>query len=224
VLVSADAEWKVVKARFAGLTPQRTPFGESLVPGGALGSAVLFHGGWGKISAAAGTQYAIDRWHPGLLINIGTCGGFQGAIAKDAILLVDHTIVYDIIEQMGDPQEAIRDYSTTLDLSWVGADLPPGVRRSALLSADRDIVVSEIPELQKTYGAVAADWESGAIAYVAHANSVPALILRGVTDLVGPTGGEAYGNEAVFEEGTRRVMTTLLNQLPGWIKRWEARR
>ena len=34
---------------------------------------ILFlHGGWGKIAATASAQYAIDRWNPCLLINLGT--------------------------------------------------------------------------------------------------------------------------------------------------------
>ena len=43
---------------------------------------VFFQGGWGKISAAASTQHVIDRWHPALIINLGTCGGFKGHIEK----------------------------------------------------------------------------------------------------------------------------------------------
>ena len=48
------------------------------------------------------------------------------------------------------------------------------------------------------------------------------LILRGVTDLVDQTGGEAYGNPEVFEAGSRAVMATLVDQLPLWLVRWQA--
>ncbi len=69
-----------------------------------------------------------------------------------------------------------------------------------------------------TYAA-AADWESGAIAYVAHKNNKRILILRGVTDLVGPKGGEAYGKIEVFERATQTIMKRLLNGLPAWLSR-----
>jgi adenosylhomocysteine nucleosidase len=225
VLVSANAEWKIVTARFADGRREVTPFGEAIVSG-VLGPhpVILFHGGWGKISAAASTQYAIERWKPELLINIGTCGGFKGYAVRGDILLVDKTVVYDIVEQMGDGAEAIRDYTTTIDVSWIQGELPSGVRMSLLVSGDKDIVASEIAGLRRTYGAIAADWESGAIAYVAHANGTAVLILRGVSDLVGEGGGEAYGNEAAFEAGTRLVMNTLMDQLPQWLARWEARK
>jgi adenosylhomocysteine nucleosidase len=178
----------------------------------------FFHGGWGKVSAAATTQYAIDRWQPDLLVNLGTCGGFAGRIERGAIILAEKTLLYDIIEQMEDPAEAIAHYATELDLSWLPDNEPLPVQRGLLISADRDIVAAEIPALVEKYGAVAADWESGAIAWVAKKNGVRCLILRGVTDLVSPHGGEAYSDISVFHENTKKVMKQLLQALPGWIK------
>jgi adenosylhomocysteine nucleosidase len=86
-----------------------------------------------------------------------------------------------------------------------------------LVSADRDIVVEDIPMLIEKYGAVAADWESGAIAWVAKKNSTRLLILRAVSDLVRGEGGEAYGNLDLFHERTRVVMKDLFDQLPEWL-------
>src|SRR3989442_1017337 len=178
-------------------------------------NASAFLLGWGKIAAAASTQYVIDRWSPALLINLGTCGGFEGEIARGTILLVERTIVYDIIEMMSDSEAAIASYTTTLDLSWLGESTPHEVQRALLVSADRDVQVQDIPHLKARYGAIAGDWESGAIAYVAARNQVRCLILRGVSDLVGEA-GEAYGNVAVFREGAERVFQVLLRHLPPW--------
>ena len=92
------------------------------------------------------------------------------------------------------------------------------VRRTLLVSADRDLLVAEIPRLKREYGAVAGDWESGAIAWVAARNDTRCLILRGVTDLVGGERGEAYdGHVEVFVEGAGQVMTALVDNLPGWL-------
>ncbi len=223
VLISADTEWKIVRELDPGAAVEPTPFGEQFTRtvdvAGRPQPVVFFHGGWGKIAAAASTQYAVDRWRPELLVNLGTCGGFRGAIAKGDVLLVEKTIVYDIVEQMGDGAEAIADYATTLDSAWAGADLPKGVRRGLLLSADRDILPADIPHLRERFAGVAADWESGAIAWVAHRNRTPVLVLRGVSDLVGAEGGEAYGDVAAFEAGARTVMRDLVGQLPFWLSR-----
>jgi len=155
-----------------------------------------------------------------LLINLGTCGGFAGEIEKFTIILAEKTLVYDIIEQMGDQEAHIAYYTTEIDLSWLGEPYPQEVIRTQLISADRDLIVDEIPVLKDQYAAIAGDWESGAIAWVASRNGVRCMILRGVTDLVGGNGGEAYdGNIDVFVEGARKVMGDLLKSLPGWLNR-----
>jgi len=43
------------------------------------------------------------------------------------------------------------------------------------------------------------------------------LILRGVSDLVSETGGEAYDNLPLYEERTKVIMQKLFDQLPGWL-------
>jgi nucleoside phosphorylase/predicted enzyme related to lactoylglutathione lyase len=234
VLVSANSEWKAVKEILTPSEVHSMPMGETF----DFQSLTYFHGGWGKVSAATTTQYVIDHFRPDLLVNLGTCGGFEGHIARGTIILVTKTIIYDIIEQMSDPEEALKHYSTELDLSWM-ADYGPltidhypssmvhgptsidhghsSVVRGLLVSADRDIVPSDIPGLVEKYRAVAADWESGAIAWVAKRNGVRCLILRGVTDLVGESGGEAYGNIEIFHENTRVMMKELIGQLPDWL-------
>ena len=217
VLISANAEWRSVKPLFPEAKIQTTPMGEWFDAFCGDHPVTFFHGGWGKISASATTQYVIDHFQPDLLVNLGTCGGFAGRIQTGTIILVEKTIVYDIIEQMSDAQEAIDSYSTQLELSWLPELLPGAVQRGLLVSADRDIVVDDIPFLVSRFGAVAADWESGAIAWVANKNRVRCLILRGVSDVVGAGGGEAYGNFDLFVQRTDQIMSNLVRQLPDWL-------
>jgi hypothetical protein len=54
---------------------------------------------------------------------------------------------------------------------------------------------------------------------VAKKNNVRCLILRGVTDIVGAGGGEAYGNINLFHERTKILMKGLVEQLPDWLER-----
>jgi adenosylhomocysteine nucleosidase len=222
VLISANAEWKVVKSQHPHEAYRESPWGEyfrtRIGSGQSAHDVIFFHGGWGKVAAAGSTQYCIDRWKPALLINLGTCGGFQGDIERFQVVLVDRTVIYDIMEAMGDSRQAIEDYATSIDLSWLGENFPVPARRSLLVSADRDIVPSQIKDLKSKYQAVAGDWETGAIAYTCARNRQRVLILRGVSDLVSPTaGGEAYGNLQAFEDATRVVMTKLLEDLPKWL-------
>jgi len=216
VLVSADAEWRAVGRLIPGPACLSSPFGEYFLTELETKPYLFFQGGWGKIAAAASTQYVIDRWRPKLLVNLGTCGGFEGRIERGTILLVDQTIVYDITEQMGDAQAAIDHYTTEIDLSWLRQPYPLAVQRSLLVSGDRDLLVEDAPRLVRRYGAVAGDWESGAIAWTAARNRTPLLILRGVTDLVGSSGSEAYGDLALFEQAAEHILRRLIEALPGW--------
>ncbi len=217
VLISADAEWKAVKKLFPDGVVSATPFGECLQTTVGIFNIEFFQGGWGKISAAASAQYVIDHLHPNLLVNLGTCGGFAGKSETGDVILVEKTVVYDISEKMTDAAEAIRNYSVDLDLSLWNDPYPIPVRRGILISADRDIDPADIPFLTKQYDAVAADWESGAIAWVVHRNHLPCLILRAVSDVVSKDGSDTYGNYAMFERRTQDLMKHLVDSLPGWL-------
>ena len=224
VLISANIEWRAIRKLFPHDNCQTSPYGEWFTTTLARKDLqskypiVFFHGGWGKIAAAGSTQYIIDRWKPELLVNLGTCGGFEGEIERGAILLVDRTIVYDIIEQMGDYDDHIAHYTTHIDLSWLEENYPQEVKRTLLVSGDRDLLVEEIPHLKSKFGAVAGDWESGAIAFVAARNKTRLLILRGVTDLVGSQSGEAYGNIQLFEVAAQNILDRLIQALPYWLQ------
>jgi adenosylhomocysteine nucleosidase len=224
VIISANIEWHAIHTLLTDIQPQNSPLGEwfvvNLAIAGRSEPVIFFHGGWGKIAAAASTQYVIDRWSPSLLVNLGTCGGFEGEIRPGTIILAERTLIYDIVEQMGDYDEHIAHYTTEVDLSWLCQDYPQPVQRTLLVSADRDLLAEDIPRLKAEFGAVAGDWESGAIAWVAARNGTRCLILRGVSDLVGSSGGEAYaGNIHVFIEGAKDILRRLVEALPAWLAR-----
>jgi adenosylhomocysteine nucleosidase len=161
-------------------------------------------------------QYVIDHHSPDLIVNLGTCGGFEGAVNQGEIILVDGTFVYDILELM-DAADVSPYYATTLDLSWLPEPYPHPVRRGLLASADGDLLPEKIP-LLKSKGAIAADWESGALAWVAQKNNARLLILRGVSDIVGEKGSEVYGNLVEFRQRAAEIMKQLFDQLPGWLR------
>jgi adenosylhomocysteine nucleosidase len=226
VLISANAEWSAVSNYFSECNLLSSPYGEwfehKYKDIAELVTPLLFlHGGWGKVAAAASTQYVIDCWHPKIIMNLGTCGGFEGEILKGEIILADKTIIYDIYEQMGDPDEHINHYITEIDNSWISKPYPLPVKQLLLASADRDLFSTELYYLKDKYGAIVGDWESGAIAWVSKINHTRCMILRGVTDLVGVNGGEAYSsNLSLFTENAEEIMNILMDSLPKWIKKY----
>ena len=215
VIISASAEWNAVRLLFPQGRLETFPYGECLQV--TLGSwdLQLFHTGWGKIASAGAIQYLIDRYLPDLIINLGTCGGFEGVVGQGEIILVDTTYVYDIVELMGD-LDITAYYGSALDLTWLPEPYPHPVRRGLIASADSDLPPEKISFLKRK-GAIAADWESAALAWVAHKNNARLLILRGVSDLVSENGGEAYDNIEVFNQRAKRIMEKLFEQLPDWL-------
>lgn len=215
VIVSANAEWRallaVLKPRPDAL--RTTPYGQYFVaPAGSIAGVskplLFFHGGWGKVDAAASAQWALSKWAPQMVVNLGTAGGFPGRVREGDIVFATSTIVYDIVERMGSAQEAIDDYTT--DLEPVPESLRSLVIGSPMISADQDIDPQRIPELTSTFGAVAADWESASIARVCKKNNVRVIILRGVSDVVDVTGSRTYGNIQDFESQSRKIMGSLI--------------
>ena len=215
VLISADAEWQGVKPLFPEVPIQRSPYGESADVIQDTWNLKLYHSGWGKISSAATMQYVIDHDSPDLIVNLGTCGGFEGVVNQGEVILVERTFVYDIVELMGD-LDISTYYASSLDLSWLSEPWPHPVRRGAIASADSDLPPEKIP-LLKSNGAIAADWESAALAWVANKNNARLLILRGVSDMVSEQGGEAYDNIEIFNQRAKAVMKQLFDQLPDWL-------
>jgi adenosylhomocysteine nucleosidase len=206
VIVSADAEWAGVRAHFPAVAMESTPYGETFERVAGEQVVRFFHGGWGKIAAAGSAQYAIDRWHPSVIVNLGTCGGFGDGVAEGETILVDEAIVYDIVERMGDPAEAIREYTTKIDLSRWPALLRSAVRVGHIASGDRDLAPEDLARLKGAYGAIAGDWESGAIAWVGARAHVRVLILRVVTDVVGASGDPTYGAPDEWQKRANAAM------------------
>jgi adenosylhomocysteine nucleosidase len=215
VLISAIAEWNAVKPLFPDAKIRRFPFGECFDILLQDEHISFFHSGWGKIASSGSMQYVIDKYSPDLIVNLGTCGGFEGDVGQGEIILVDRTYVYDIVELMGD-LDIVSYYGSSLDLSWLAEPYPYPVRRGMIASADSDLPPAKIPFLREQ-GAMAADWESAALAWVARQNKARLLILRGVSDLVSEEGGEAYDNIEIFNDRARSVMQQLVEQLPDWL-------
>ena len=215
VLISAIAEWNAVKPLFPDAKIQKFPFGECfdiLIQDEHIS---FFHSGWGKIASAGSMQYVIDHYSPDLIVNLGTCGGFESSVNQGDIILVDETYVYDIVELMGD-LDIVSYYAASLDLSWLAEPYPFPARRGRIASADSDLPPAKIPFL-KSQGAIAADWESAARAWVAQRNNARLLILRGVSDMVSEAGGEAYNNIEIFNARAKGIMEQLIEQLPEWL-------
>jgi len=121
----------------------------------------------------------------------------------------------------GDPDEHFEFFTTEIDNSWIKEPYPLPVETGTIVSGDRDLQPEDIPMLYEKFGARCGDWESGGIAFVCARNNTKLLILRGVSDLVGPEGGEAYdGTRVIWIEAAERIMRRITATLPEWLARY----
>ena len=216
VIISANAEWAAVKLVYPNVILEQYAYGECFQTVLDEIPITYFQTGWGKTASAGALQHILDVYSPDLVINLGTCGGFDGVVREGDVILVEQTFMYDIVELM--ETISVSDYyASLLDLNWLVGPEPYPVRRGVIASADSDLLPNKIPFL-KSQGAIAADWESAALAWVAQKNNARLLILRVVSDIVNESGSEAYDNIEVFNERTKVIMQQLTDQLPEWIK------
>ena len=215
VIISANAEWNGVLPLFPSAKIERYPYGECFEATLNGLPIPFFHTGWGKTASAGALQYIIDKHSPELVINLGTCGGFAGVVNQGDLILVEQTFMYDIVELMSDLD--ISDYyASFLDLSWLVGPYPYPALRGLVASADSDLPPHKIAFL-KSHGAIAADWESSALGWVARKNNTRLLILRVVSDIVNEEGGEVYGDIELFNVRAAQIMKRLIDQLPDWL-------
>lgn len=219
IIISSDGEWKTVPKIYPGVTFSHSIYGEWFPYTLNDEPVVFFHGGWGKVPSAASTQYAIDRWNPKLIINIGTCGGFKGEVDRSDTILVEKAVIYDIFSLMSDPETTINRTTTAINLNWLGDRFPIDVIRATIVSGDRDIHPEDVEILKEKYGAKVGDWESGSIAYVCSKNKVKLLILRGVSDIVSSQSGEVYdGKKVLWYKAAEQIIRELVQSLPHWLE------
>jgi adenosylhomocysteine nucleosidase len=216
IVISANTEWAAIRSLFPGVSMRTYPYGECFETELSEFPVTFWHGGWGKTASAGALQYLLDHVHPDLVLNLGTCGGFAGVTKQGDLLLVERTFIYDIVELM-ETGDVTDYYASTLDLSWLANPLPFPALRGLIASADADLLPEKMPWL-RSKGALAADWESASLAWVAQKNRARLLILRAVSDVVSETGGEVYGDMDAYKDRTLIIMRQLVEQVPGWLR------
>jgi adenosylhomocysteine nucleosidase len=133
--------------------------------------------GIGKVSAAAATQWLIDRTRPQVVINWGCAGGIDPQVQLGEIIASKWAVEYDYHSRSPRRISADKGLLNT-------ACLIEGIREGILVTADQNgDSIEKRRCLWQTYRAAACDWESAAVLKVAAANHIPALALRVISDV-----------------------------------------
>jgi adenosylhomocysteine nucleosidase len=165
---------------------------------------VLLRCGIGKVNAAVGCALLINRFGPDLVINTGSAGGidpslkFGDTVISSALLYFDVDVtafgyapgqvpkmpaVFEV------PEDLIRRGEAAVDALRKEGILPEGFNHVRGVIGSGDIFMHEpdrIAEIHRVFPAMAAvEMEGAAIAQACYLFSVPALIIRSLSDIAG---------------------------------------
>lgn len=139
--------------------------------------------GVGKVNAAAGTQYAIDRFAPERIVNLGVAGGLDGRMKVGGVYGVSKCFQcdFDLSEINGTARGVPNEYDTAyFELESPGDGLPTAIVSTgdsfSNIDADRAFVHGEM-------GATLRDMELAAVAHVCRRAGVRCCALKAVSDL-----------------------------------------
>ena len=148
VIVSAIAEWNGVKPLFPEAEIETFPYGECFTASlRGRDDHVLPHR-LGE-DCLRRCDAIPDRSTPprSASSTSGRAAASKESLNKGEVILVDRTLVYDIVELMGD-LDITSYYASSLDLRWLADPLPHPARRALIASADSDLPPQKIPSAQ----------------------------------------------------------------------------
>lgn len=139
--------------------------------------------GVGKVNAAAGTQYAIDRFAPERIVNLGVAGGLDAAMKVGEVYGISKCFQcdFDLSEINGTARGVPNEYDTAyFELESSDCGLPSAIVSTgdsfSNVDADRAFVYDEM-------GAALRDMELAAIAHVCRRAGVKCVAIKAVSDL-----------------------------------------
>ena len=161
--------------------------------------AVITISGIGKVSAALTTQLLIDKFSPDFIFNFGTCGGTNDSVQILNFYLVDKCCQYDFdLTPIDDvPLGYIQEYDRVyFDTFTNGFDF---LQKRSIASADKFTCKQNDIDTINNLGCSMCDFEAGAIVQVCTSNSVPAIIVKAISDV--------FGSGSQPEQFTKNLMT-----------------
>ena len=182
---------------------------------------VAVYSGVCKVNAAIAAQLLIDFFQVDAILNAGTAGGMDERIQLFDTVISDKMMYHDVAEDIltefhpwlkenyfqadRDLLAAVRQYSQTT---------PFPVFFGTMVTGEQFITDDKREEINQTYAPLSVDMETTSIAQVCHANAVPFLSIRTITDTAAHAGIEYF--EANCEAASERAAEITLGLLK-WL-------
>ena len=178
---------------------------------------VLLYSGVCKVNAAIAAQLLIDRFSVDAILNAGTAGGMDTRLDLFDTAVTTEVCYHDVAPDI------LTDFHPWLKSVWMPTDpmllalcrraatsFPGRVFFGRTVCGESFITDAGRADIQKTYAPLTADMESGAVAQVCHANGVPFLTIRTVTDTAAHSGIENFEKNCARAVGIAADLTLAL--------------
>jgi adenosylhomocysteine nucleosidase len=199
-------------------------------------TAALLRCGIGKVNAAVGCALLIHLYKPGLVINTGSAGGIDPDLKfGDAIIsggLVYHDVDLSAFNYApgqlpGQPQvfpvaeDLIRRAEQAIDELKGEQILPPDFNHRRGLIGSGDVFMhdpEQIARVRRTFPDIkAVEMEGAAIAHCCRLFSVPALIIRALSDIAGAESPAAFDEFLpVASKHSAEIVRRIIRNLEGF--------
>jgi len=181
--------------------------------------AVLCLCGIGKVNAAMATQALIDKFGVSHVLNFGTAGGTTEKVEKLGIYLIDKCCQYDFDVSAIDEKVSvgyIQDYDKVYFSTYTdGIDF---LEKVSLATSDHITYTEEHIKMVRDLNCSVYDMEGGAIAETCEANSIPFVLVKGISDTYESGTSDFYENTLILSEKFPPIIYKLLNILSSVTK------
>ncbi|MDR3552716.1 MAG: 5'-methylthioadenosine/adenosylhomocysteine nucleosidase [Clostridia bacterium] len=188
------------------------------------GSRVIFACcGIGKVNAAACTQRLIDYCQPDAIINMGIAGGISAELSTLDVVIGSEVVYHDfspisLLENNYPFAGSFVCDKALIELAkqvCAGSLAPGSFRVGRIASGDCFVEAGEVrTRIRDLLGGLCCEMEGAAIGQVSHANGVPFLILRSISDLADENAQMSYEEfESKASLQANRIVTGLLSAI-----------
>ncbi|MFW5780565.1 MAG: 5'-methylthioadenosine/adenosylhomocysteine nucleosidase [Bacillota bacterium] len=149
---------------------------------------VICLSGIGKVNAAFATTILVEKYKPELIISTGVSGGLGQKKPMD-IVVAQNIVQHDVdTSPLGDPKGMVSTikkiyFETSKSHTQKIYDSLENASLGTMACGDQFVAGKEkSQEIVNTFGAIACDMESGAIAQVAYITNTEFVVIRGISD------------------------------------------
>lgn len=213
IQIASNTEWQSVCDMYDIKETHATPYGPYFDTIIGNTKCRLYFSGYSKTKAAGAAQYAISTWSPEKIFVCGTCGGVNGSLHPEDIIIASETVFYDCIDRFTVSDVPFFPYlDSKLNVERLEYMKAYGIHFGRIATGDQDIDLL-IRQSLEPLGVLAADWESAAVSHICELNEVPLVVIRGITDIPGYEGATMEDQADSYYALTPKIMDRILNTI-----------